>query len=59
VLGDDLRHPGSRRDWREICEEVLTETDQDRLNALLQELLNALEERERMRGRGTSALRND
>ena len=38
-----------RRDWREICEEVLGEKDTIRLNALLEELLEALEERERNR----------
>jgi hypothetical protein len=47
----------NRRDWREICEEVLTEKDQDRLNALLQELLEALDDRERMRSPGTSGSR--
>jgi hypothetical protein len=35
-----------RRDWREICEEVLQEADQARLNVLLQELLEVLEDRE-------------
>jgi hypothetical protein len=50
---------GNRRDWREICEEVLHETDQDRLNSLLQELLDALEDRERFRGQGTSASLRD
>lgn len=38
-----------RRDWRIICEEVVQETDSARLNALLEELLEALEERERER----------
>ena len=46
---------GKRRDWREICEEVLTERDQDRLNVLLQELLDALEERERAQSQEPSA----
>jgi hypothetical protein len=44
----------NRRDWREICEQALAEKDRDRLNALLQELLEALEDRERMRSPGTS-----
>ncbi len=43
-----------RRDWREICEEVLQEADQARLNVLLQELLEVLEDRERWRSRGVS-----
>ena len=36
-----------RRDWREICEDVVREKDSTRLNGLLQELLEALEERTR------------
>jgi hypothetical protein len=50
---------GNRRDWREICEEVLTETDMDRLNVLLQELLDALDDRERIRTEGTSTSLRD
>jgi hypothetical protein len=43
---------GARRDWRKICAEVLLEkTDTVRLNALLEELLEALEERAEARGR--------
>jgi hypothetical protein len=34
---------GDARDWREICKEVLQESSQERLNALLEELLDALE----------------
>lgn len=42
---------GARRDWREICAEVLLESeDTDRVNALLEELLEALEERAEARG---------
>ena len=48
---------GNRRGWREICAEVLKEKDQDRLNALLQELLDALEERERMHDAGATGSR--
>jgi hypothetical protein len=45
---------GNRRDWREICQEVLTETRTERLNALLEELLDVLEERERTYDQRTS-----
>jgi hypothetical protein len=42
---------GDRRDWREICEEVLLErADTERVNALLEELLEALEEWAEARG---------
>jgi hypothetical protein len=37
---------GNQRDWREICVEVLLERDTHRVNALLEELLEALERRE-------------
>lgn len=36
---------GKPRDWREICTEVLQETSSERVNDLLEELLEALEER--------------
>jgi hypothetical protein len=39
--------PGYDRDWRAICEEVLREKNSDHINALLEELLEALEERAR------------
>jgi hypothetical protein len=35
----------AERDWRKICEEVLRETSSERLNDLLEELLDALENR--------------
>jgi hypothetical protein len=35
----------NERNWRQICEEVLREHDPDKVNALLAELLDALEER--------------
>lgn len=35
----------NQRDWRKICEEVLRENDRDKVNVLLAELLDALEER--------------
>jgi len=35
----------NQRDWREICKEVLRENDPDKVNGLLAELLDALEER--------------
>ena len=37
--------PGNRRNWRQICEEVLREHDPDKVNLLLTELLDALEDR--------------
>jgi hypothetical protein len=43
---------GNQRDWREICEEVLSEKNSDRLSALLNELLEALEARDRKPGQG-------
>jgi hypothetical protein len=49
----------NRRTWREICQEVLKEKDEDRLNALLQELLDALDKREQIRSEGTSAPSTD
>lgn len=36
---------GSRRDWREICEEVLRERSPEHVNRLLEELLDVLETR--------------
>ena len=44
-----------RRDWREICEQVLREKDAGRVNALLEELLDVLEERERTRSQRPSS----
>ncbi|MGC2196542.1 MAG: hypothetical protein WA628_17850 [Terriglobales bacterium] len=41
--------PGNDRDWRAICEEVLREKNRDHIDALLEELLEALEERARAR----------
>lgn len=37
---------GNQSDWHEICVEVLLERNTDRFNALLEELLEALEKRE-------------
>ena len=37
----------NRRDWREICAEVIREKDDTRLNVLLEELLEVLDERAR------------
>lgn len=42
----------NRRDWREICEQVVREKDSTRLNTLLEELLEALEEHARNRDPG-------
>jgi hypothetical protein len=36
---------GKLREWREICEDVLRETSKERLYDLLEELLEALENR--------------
>jgi len=36
------------RDWREICEDVLQETSQERFESLLKELLDALDRREQL-----------
>jgi hypothetical protein len=40
---------GNPRGWREICEEVLRTKDEDKVNALLDELLRALDERDQKR----------
>jgi hypothetical protein len=40
-------NPSNRRSWREICEDVLREKDPERVNTLLEELLEVLEEYER------------
>jgi hypothetical protein len=37
------------KNWREICEAVLREKDHDKINALLEELLESLDERARTR----------
>jgi hypothetical protein len=47
--GLDFMSPANDRDWREICEEVLLTKDSKQLNALLEELLEALEARARNR----------
>jgi hypothetical protein len=47
--GLDFMGPVNRRDWREICEEVLRTKDAKQLNALLEELLEALDARARNR----------
>ena len=36
---------GELREWREICKDVLQETSRERLNDLMEELLEALEKR--------------
>lgn len=41
--------PIKGRDWREICEEVLSTKDAKHLNALLEELLEVLDARARNR----------
>jgi hypothetical protein len=47
---------GNRRAWREICEEVLKERNEERTNVLLEELLEALEEHERIRAQPPASL---
>jgi hypothetical protein len=47
--------PAIRRHWREICEDVLREKDTNRVNALLEELLEALDEHTRNRKRKLTA----
>jgi hypothetical protein len=48
-FGDDFMSQGNPRGWREICEEVLRTKDEDKVNALLDELLRALDERDQKR----------
>jgi hypothetical protein len=48
---------GGTRDWREICEDVVRESSSERINALLEELLNSLEEREGSKPAGTPGAR--
>ena len=43
------------KSWREICKEALRERDTDRVNALLEELSRALEERSRKRNKSGGA----
>jgi hypothetical protein len=40
----------TRRDWRELCEEILKAKDTECVDDLLEELLDVLEERARTRG---------
>jgi hypothetical protein len=47
--------PANGRDWREICEEVLRAKDAKQLNALLEELLEALDARARNREKSRTA----
>lgn len=46
----------NRRDWREICDEVLREKQTNRVNELLEELLEALEDRARKHGRRSASV---
>jgi pyruvate dehydrogenase complex dehydrogenase (E1) component len=48
---------GKPRDWREICKEVLQETSSERMNYLLEELLEALEKRSSSEGQGSGGPR--
>jgi hypothetical protein len=38
---------GKQKDWRELCLAVTTETDSIKLSSLIQELIEALDKRER------------
>ena len=38
---------GTRRGWRELCVAVTSETDSEKLDALVQDLIRALDEGER------------
>ncbi len=40
----------NRRDWRELCEEILKSKDTDCVDDLLKELLDVLDERAQTRG---------
>jgi hypothetical protein len=42
---DRFANKGNRRDWREICDDVLKEKSAQRVDELLDELLDVLEER--------------
>lgn len=48
---------GKPRDWREICMEVLQEPSSERANDLLEELLEALEERSSSEGQASGSPR--
>jgi len=44
--GESLRMTSSdKRDWRQICQEVVQERNPEKMDALLAELLDILEER--------------
>jgi len=42
---EEFVRSGNRRDWRETCRDVLSTRDPMHVNSLLEELLEALEER--------------
>jgi hypothetical protein len=46
---------GKPRDWREICKEVLQVTSSERVNDLLEELLEALEQRSTAEGQASGS----
>ena len=50
-----MRHETKER-WRELCERAIAEQDPERFVATIQELLEALEDREE-RGRGLTVVR--
>jgi len=54
VNGETSKDENQRRNWREICEQIVREKTPERFEDLLAELLEALEER---RARGL-AIRN-
>ena len=48
----------SHRNWREICEELSRERDSERFQRLMNELLDALDDYERVRSQRMQHLEN-
>ena len=45
VIGDGSKNGNQKRDWREICEQIVNEEMPERFEQLLVDLLKALDER--------------
>jgi hypothetical protein len=45
VNGEEFKDGFQKRDWREICEQIVREETPERFEQLLTELLTALDER--------------
>jgi hypothetical protein len=45
VNGEEFKDGFQKRDWREICEQIVREETPERFEELLAELLTALDER--------------